>query len=193
MIILASSSPRRQELLRQINCDFRCITSNVVEEAGFGKLPQTIVTNNALAKAMSVAKQYPNEVVLGADTIVAMQKNIYGKPVDRNAAIEMLKSLSGKYHEVYTGLALINKGKSWCEVEKTRVKFATLTESEITDYIDTGEPFDKAGAYAIQGLAAMFVEEIEGCYTNVVGLPLHRFMKLLQKAGIDWKWQGLKH
>lgn len=184
MLILASASPRRQELLRQIGCVFCAITSCAVEDNHQAVEPQQLVMNNALAKAKAVADKEANKAVLGADTIVVLDGNIFGKPVNQADARRMLTLLSGRTHMVYTGIALIKGSALWCDFEKTTVKFSKLTVEEIEAYLKTGESMDKAGAYGVQGTAAAFIERIEGCYTNVVGLPLNKLLKLCKKAGI---------
>lgn len=185
MIILASASPRRQELLRQINCDFQVVVSNAVEDNRQNIPPDTLVVHNAIAKARAACRQGVEGIVLGADTVVALNGRIYGKPLNGKDAMRMLSELAGKAHEVYTGIALVKGEEVYFDVEKTVVKLAEMTQAEIASYVDTKESMDKAGAYAIQGIAAVFVERIEGCYTNVVGLPLNKLLKLSRKAGIN--------
>ncbi|MDF2564264.1 MAG: Septum formation protein Maf [Massilibacillus sp.] len=186
LIILASSSPRRQELLNQIGCKFNVVPSAAEEDNSKALPPEQLVINNAVAKAQEVAdKLAGNDVILGADTIVVMNDEVYGKPVNVADAKRMLSSLSGNVHTVYTGIALIKGNTVWRDFEKTTVKLSKLTSEEIDKYIATGEPMDKAGAYAIQGIATVFIEEIQGCYTNVVGLPLNKLANLCKKAGIN--------
>ena len=134
---------------------------------------------------MSEKAKDKNLPVLGADTVVVLDEVIYGKPKDHEDAKEMLRKLSGKTHEVITGMVLVTKGKSYPAAETTRVHFAEMTDEEIAAYVATGEPMDKAGAYALQGRAAAFIEGIEGSYSNVVGLPLHLFTVLAKKAEVD--------
>lgn len=184
MLILASASPRRQELLQQIGCDFKVVASCAVEDNHQTAEPQQLVMNNALAKAKAVADKEASNAVLGADTVVVLDGKIYGKPINQADARRMLCLLSGKTHMVYTGIALIKGAKIWCDFEKTTVTFSKLTEEEIEAYLRAGESIDKAGAYGVQGMAAAFIERIEGCYTNVVGLPLNKLLKLCKKAGI---------
>ena len=186
MIILASASPRRQELLTQIKCDYRIVVSNAIEDDRQNIPPESLVIHNAILKAKAVAQGQPeNTVVLGADTVVFMNGRIYGKPSCREEAISMLSDLVGKSHEVYTGIALVRGDKIYSDFEKTIVTLMKLSTEEIEAYVDTKEPMDKAGAYAIQGIASVYIEKIEGCYTNVVGLPLNKLLKLSRKAGID--------
>ena len=190
MFILASASPRRKELLEQIGCCFRIETADTEEAGGEGMTPYELVMKNAHLKAAAVAALHPDIPVLGADTVVSLDGNIYGKPRDREHAIEMLTSFSGRAHQVMTGIALAWKGRIWQAYETTEVVFAPLSAASITRYVDTGEPADKAGAYGIQGRAAVFVEQIRGSYSNVVGLPLHCLDGLARKAGIDLYGNG---
>ena len=190
MIILASASPRRKELLEQIGCCFRIETADTEEAGGEGMTPSELVMKNAHLKAAAVAALHPDIPVLGADTVVSLDGNIYGKPRDREHAIEMLTSFSGRAHQVMTGIALAWQGRIWQAYETTEVVFAPLSAASITRYVDTGEPADKAGAYGIQGRAAVFIEQIRGSYSNVVGLPLHCLDGLARKAGIDLYGNG---
>lgn len=190
MFILASASPRRKELLEQIGCCFRIETADTEEAGGEGMTPSELVMKNAHLKAAAVAALHPDIPVLGADTVVSLDGNIYGKPRDREHAIEMLTSFSGRAHQVMTGIALAWQGRIWQAYETTEVVFAPLSAASIIRYVDTGEPADKAGAYGIQGRAAVFVEQIRGSYSNVVGLPLHCLDGLARKAGIDLYGNG---
>ena len=190
MFILASASPRRKELLEQIGCCFRIETADTEEAGGEGMNPSELVMKNAHLKAAAVAALHPDIPVLGADTVVSLDGNIYGKPRDREHAIEMLTSFSGRAHQVMTGIALAWQGRIWQAYETTEVVFAPLSAASIIRYVDTGEPADKAGAYGIQGRAAVFVEQIRGSYSNVVGLPLHCLDGLARKAGIDLYGNG---
>ena len=182
--ILASGSPRRLELLRQIGIEPQVELSNYHEEMSSSK-PAELVMANAVGKGQSVV---PNgtgdDVVIAADTIVLLDNMILGKPKDREEAFEMLRNLSGRTHEVLTGVAVFYKGKKKVAVEKTIVKFRKLTDREIQDYVKTGEPLDKAGAYGIQGRGAIFINSIEGCYNNVVGLPLTRLYTLFAELDV---------
>lgn len=185
-MILASSSPRRQELLQQIGVKFEIIPSDCDEIMDENISPQELVMENALKKARDIASRSSyRDVVLGADTVVAIDKKIFGKPMDEQEAKEMLSKLAGCCHDVYTGIALVVNGKEYCDFAKTTVKFTEISEKEILDYIATGEPLDKAGAYGIQGKAAQYVEEIRGCYFNIVGLPLALLKKMANEAGIE--------
>jgi len=182
-LILASGSPRRADLLRQIGLEFEVIPSGVDENEISGSSPQEKALNAALAKALDVARKVGEGIVIGADTIVVLEGRILGKPSGPQEAIRMLTLLSGKTHQVITGIALVDassmKVESW--VESTSVTFRELSPDEIVEYVETGIPLDKAGAYGIQDKAAAFVKRIEGCYFNVVGLPLAALIERLRK------------
>ena len=184
-LVLASASPRRQELLRQIGCAFRVVASDAEEISGDGVSPERTAAENARRKAADVASREPDgAAVLGADTVVAVDGEILGKPKDEADAKRMLRLLSGRRHFVYTGLALAYQGKVFQDVVQTAVWMDALSEEEIAAYVATGEPMDKAGAYAVQGMAAKFIPKIDGSFSNVVGLPLHATRQLARKAGI---------
>ena len=185
MIILASGSPRRKELLEQIGASFEVVVSDAAEESGNALPPEELVERNAAAKASAVAAIRPELPVLGADTVVSLDGHTYGKPCDSEDACNMLRCLSGRSHQVSTGLALIVDGRMYTAVVTTEVQFAVLLEEDIAAYVATEEPMDKAGAYAIQGRAAVFIKGIHGSYSNVVGLPLHAVTRLARKAGVD--------
>ena len=178
MLILASKSPRRKELLKQISIPFVVVVSDAEEVSGNSWTPAALVVENAKRKARAVAEKYPDSPVLGADTVVSSEGKIFGKPKDKDEARKMLTALSGKMHEVTTGLALINRNEIRTTNVTTKVFFDTMTKADIDAYIATEEPMDKAGAYAIQGKAARFIEKIEGSYSNVVGLPLNALIQL---------------
>ena len=178
MLILASKSPRRKELLKQIGIPFLVVVSDAEEVSGNSWTPAALVVENAKRKARAVAEKYPDSPVLGADTVVSLEGKIFGKPKDKDEARKMLTALSGKMHEVTTGLALINRNEIRTTSVTTKVFFDTMTKADIDAYIATDEPMDKAGAYAIQGKAARFIEKIEGSYSNVVGLPLNALIQL---------------
>ena len=178
MLTLASKSPRRKELLKQIGIPFVVIVSDAEEVSGNSWTPAALVVENAKRKARAVAEKYPDSPVLGADTVVSSEGKIFGKPKDKDEARKMLTALSGKMHEVTTGLALINRNEIRTTSVTTKVFFDTMTKADIDAYIATEEPMYKAGAYAIQGKAARFIEKIEGSYSNVVGLPLNALIQL---------------
>lgn len=171
-LILASGSPRRLELLRQIGVEPKVVVSHSEEEKKAAS-PAELVQHNALVKGRDVVGKVGDAVpVLAADTVVALDGCILGKPGTPEKATAMLHQLSGRSHQVLTGLALFYQGRVWQHVEVTEVTFAPLTDREIARYVATGEPLDKAGAYGIQGRAALFIPSIRGSYSNVVGLPL---------------------
>lgn len=183
-LILASASPRRAEILRSVGWEFTVAAADVDETLLPGELAAVYVERLALTKARAVAANHPGRLVLGADTTVVVDGTILGKPEDAADARRMLRLLSGRRHQVLTGVALVRAGASRDERvthQKTDVMFASLSESEIDWYVATGEPMDKAGAYAIQGLGAVFIEEIRGDYWNVVGLPAPLVYRLLAK------------
>ena len=184
-LILASASPRRQELLRQIGCEFRVAVSDAQELSEGGISPERLAVANARRKAEDVAAREDGEVpVLGADTVVAVDEMILGKPKDEADAARMLRLLSGRQHFVFTGIAIAYRGEVLEDIVRTAVWMDALSSEEIAAYIATKEPMDKAGAYAVQGRAARFIPRIEGSFSNVVGLPLHAVAELARKAGI---------
>lgn len=186
-IILASSSPRRQEILRQIGLDFEVKANEVDETIPVGTPPHEAVSELAYRKAWGTANLEPEAVVIGADTIVLHENRILGKPLNRSDAVETLRSLSGSEHLVITGFCVIEAatGKVVRANETTRVFFRRLTDAEINAYVDSGEPMDKAGSYGIQGLGAVLVEKIDGCYFNVVGLPVSHLSQVLKSFGVE--------
>ncbi len=183
-LILGSSSPRRQELLRQVHIPFLVRTTDVDESSIQETNPQEMVKQLALLKAESVRRENPKEVVLTADTIVCFEDEILGKPKNKEEAFEMLTMLSGKEHDVFTGVSIQSSTDQQVFFEKTKVAFWPLSPEEIEWYIATGEPFDKAGAYGIQGSGSIFVKKIIGDYFNVVGLPISRVVRELRRFSI---------
>lgn len=180
-IVLASASPRRKELLSMITPDFEVICSDVDESAITADTPKQLAQALAQAKCLAVAKQCPDKVVIGCDTVVEKDGKVYGKPKDEQHAIEMLQTLSGASHQVHTGVC-IAKGKQVISFAATStVRFYPLSQQQILQYVKTGEPFDKAGGYGIQGGAALFCEGIEGCYYNIMGFPVSRVARALQE------------
>ena len=181
-IVLGSASPRRAELLRAAGIEFDVMPADVDESIHRGELADAYVRRVAEAKARSVASRAPGRVVVAADTTVVIDHTMLGKPSDDDDAKRMLCLLSGRTHEVFTAVAVSRAGMSGplVEVERTEVEFAPLTEFEIDWYIATGEPRDKAGAYAIQGYASRFVTRIDGSYSNVVGLPIALVYQMLK-------------
>jgi len=185
MLVLASHSPRRREILAQAGIEFVVRAASVDETPLEGETPREHVLRLARLKAEEV-EAAPGEIVLGADTVVVARGRLLGKPSSREEAAWMLRQLSGAEHEVLTGICLRSGGRLLQDAASTRVWFLRLSEQEIADYVATGEPMDKAGAYAIQGRASKFVERIEGCFFNVVGLPvslLYRRLKELAAGG----------
>lgn len=174
-IILASASPRRKELMEKTGLDFEVVVSKIDENSICCDTPSAYAANLALSKACQVAADNPDALVIGADTIV-VRDTILGKPAHRREAVEMLLKLQGSTHEVITGVALVDAGNSYIRTfaESTCVEMMPLTLNQIEAYVDTGEPMDKAGAYGIQGSASVFIPKIQGCYFNVMGLPLHK-------------------
>ena len=184
-IILASASPRRQELITQIGMDFKVIPSGLGEEPQ-SRQPEVVVMELSEGKAGDVFESLPekekeNSLVIGADTIVAFKGRIMGKPDSRENAQEILSCLQGGIHQVYTGVTLIWQGGKRSFYEKTDVVMYPMSMEEIKEYVDTGEPMDKAGAYGIQGQGAAYIKEIRGDYNNVVGLPIGRLYQEMKK------------
>ena len=184
-LILASASPRRRELLAALDLSFSVMPAHIDERAHAAEPPAAYVVRLAREKAEQLAEQFPAAWALGADTVVVLDESILGKPADAAEARAMLRRLSGRQHTVMTGVAVVRCDRSiaQCDVVSTRVRFHALQDADIEAYIATGEPFDKAGAYAVQGIGGQFVAALEGCYNNVVGLPLQRTMALLRSAG----------
>jgi septum formation protein len=182
-IVLASKSPRRAEILQAVGWEFEAVAANIDETRREPEDAVSYVKRLAQTKAETVAKRLSNpNLVLGADTVVVIEGEILGQPRDDGDARRMLELLSGKWHEVVTGIALIRAGQTpqvLIDHETTRVHFCELSADEIDWYVATGEPSDKAGAYAIQGRGALFIEEIRGDYFNIVGLPVRLFYKLM--------------
>lgn len=182
-IVLASASPRRKELLERLNIQPIIAQKSISEKINSGELPEVVVMSLAFKKALAISYSYPDDIVIGADTIVVNDGVILGKPNDEGEAYKMLKNLSSKSHKVITGISILSqsKGIKIIDYESTIVKFRELSDRQIKNYIFTKEPLDKAGSYGIQGLGAVFVEKIDGCYFNVVGLPLSKLDNLLRK------------
>jgi septum formation protein len=183
-LVLASASPRRAELLRQAGIPFRVVVSSLEEARTPGEAPDAYARRLARDKARVVAERFPDEAVLAADTIVLAGDELLEKPRDAADAARMLRLLSGRAHEVTTGVCLIAGGREDVRCETTRVHFSELSEADIAGYIATGEPMDKAGAYAIQGGASRWIGKIEGDYGNVVGLPVALVAAMLREAGL---------
>ncbi len=183
-VILASASPRRRDLLRQVGLEFGIQPADEAEaKAEPGASPTEHARQSAEAKALAVSRHQPEALVLGADTVVALKGRVLGKPENAAEACSMLQTLSGETHEVHTGVSVAYGGRALLtELETTQVTFRTLSDADIEGYVATGEPMDKAGAYGIQGQGALLVEKVNGCYFNVVGLPLSRAWQMLTRA-----------
>ncbi|EMS74167.1 Maf family protein [Ruminiclostridium cellobioparum] len=185
-IILASASPRRQQLLTQMGLGFTVSPSNVIEVMDRNLESHQVAVSLARQKCVNIATQTKHDsLVIGADTIVVKDNKLLGKPKDEQEAFEMLKNLNGEWHEVVTGVCLCRTSdmKTLCEFETTRVKIAKKSEEFLLAYIATKEPFDKAGAYGIQGYGSLLVEKIEGDYFNVMGLPIYRLSCMFEQLG----------
>ena len=186
-IILASTSSRRAELLKQIGLEFEVIPSEYEEDMTLKMSHRNLAKTLAYGKAKDVAGKVKEGIVVGVDTFLIFRRKRIGKPKDSQDAIKILEALSGKTIRVYSGVAIINcaTDKEVIDYEITKVKLKKLAHKEIEHYVATGEPLDKAGAFAIQGLGAIFISSIKRCYSNVIGLPLHNLYKNLQKFGVD--------
>jgi septum formation protein len=180
-IILASASPRRQELLKSAGIEFIVHPANVVEARRSGETPKVFAERTAKEKALAVQSLFPESQVLGADTVVIVDDEVLGKPRNEEDALRMLRMLSGRRHAVTTGVCLVGAGFEDTCSETTVVEFSEVTDAEIRDYIATGEPMDKAGAYAIQGIASRWIPRIQGDYSNVVGLPVFLVWRMLRE------------
>ena len=185
-IVLASQSPRRRELLGKMGLEFTTKSPEIDEEAIHGLPAQELVKALSRAKALHIAKNEDKDtIVIGSDTVVVLDGKILGKPADRQEAEEMLTALSGRSHEVCTGITVCQGDKVVSQAEVTQVTFRALTPEEVQRYVRTGEPMDKAGAYGIQGYGALLVEGIRGDYSSVVGLPVCRLGRILLDFGVD--------
>ncbi|WNF21882.1 Maf family protein [Mesobacillus jeotgali] len=184
-LILASSSPRRKELLENLRLNFEISSSDVDESFSETLSPADAVMELASRKSGTVAQNFPDCFVIGSDTVVVHDGMILGKPESGQEALKMLKKLSGDTHSVYTGVSIISPEKETRFYEKTDVTFWELSDEEIDTYIKSGEPFDKAGGYGIQGFGSMLVKEISGDYYTVVGLPVSRLIRELRKIGYN--------
>src|SRR5208337_4067384 len=181
-LILASGSPRRSELLRNAAIPFIVEPAHVPEQSLPNEKPQDYAQRLARDKALAVHAWHLADAVLGADTVVVVDEHLLEKPADKRDAARMLRLLSGRAHQVITGVCLVAAGLVQTEAEITQVVFSALSEDEIGYYVGTGEPMDKAGAYAIQGIASRWIERIDGCYFNVVGLPVPRVYRMLRAS-----------
>ena len=183
-LILASGSPRRKELLSLYTTDFTICVSDFDESGVTAPTPAQLVEQLARGKCLAVAKDHPGAVVLGCDTVVDVGGEVFGKPHSVEDAKRMLRALSGRHHQVYTGVAVLAGGEEYTHVECTEVEFRALTDEEIDAYVATGEPMDKAGAYGVQGQGALLVERIDGDFFNVMGLPVLLLSRMLAEFGV---------
>lgn len=181
-LVLASGSPRRAEIMRSVGWEFEKDVPDIDESEREAESPEDYVQRLAKEKAEMIAARHSSELVLGADTTVVIGGQIIGKPVDTADARRMISMLSGNWHEVLTGVAVASDGTTSVGLQRTRVKFSTLTDSEIRFLVEKGDPLDKAGAYAVQAQAALFIEGIEGDYWNVVGLPISLIYRMIVEA-----------
>jgi septum formation protein len=185
MLVLASASPRRQELLRCAGITFDVQPADIPEDLVPGEAARECAERLAREKALAIACQRPRDCVLGADTVVVVDGQLLGKPSDAADAARMLRMLSGRAHRVITGVCLVVQGQPSVASETTVVTMSEITDQEILDYISSGEPMDKAGAYAIQGIASRWIPRIEGDYSNVVGLPVALVFRMLRECGVS--------
>lgn len=185
-LVLASASPRRIDLLKTMGLNFDILPSDIDETPSPQEDPQSHVLRLSLEKAQTIGDRHPDSWVLGADTIVVIDEEILGKPSDSKEAAQMLNRLSGRTHEVYTGFTLFHGRipKIRSQAVHSRVVFRSIPEDEIAWYLSTPEPYDKAGAYAVQGMGAFFIKEIQGSYTNVMGLPLCEVVDVMKEENI---------
>ena len=185
--ILASQSPRRRELLASIGLEFDVMPSDIPEVHQPGESPEEYVARLSRDKAAAIAANHPDAWIIAADTTVLLGEELLEKPADDDDAKRMLATIAGKTHIVYSGVTLQNVARGWRDtrVAESEVRMLPLDERDIAWYVSTGEPLDKAGAYAVQGIGAMFIDSIHGSYTNVVGLPLALLFQMLRRAGID--------
>ena len=181
-LVLASGSPRRSEIMNSVGWEFTKDVPDIDESEHPAETPEDYVRRLAREKAETIAPSHPGEIVLAADTTVVIESQIVGKPIDVEDARRMLEMLSGNWHEVLTGIAVMKNGATEIGIERTRVKFAQMSKAEVDFLVDKGDPLDKAGAYAVQAQAALFIEGIEGDYWNVVGLPIGLVYRMVRRA-----------
>lgn len=185
-IILASTSPRRKQLLKQIGLKFKVVSSDYEEDMNIKMKPKKLAMHLSLGKAENVAKKYKNDIIIAADTFIILEDKLLGKPYTKKQAIKTLKMISGKILKVITGFTVIDSknGKKMSRAVETKIYIKKMTNKEINEYVATGEPLDKAGAFGIQERGAVFIKKIEGDYSNVVGLPLYELTRVLKKMKI---------
>jgi len=184
-IVIASGSPSRRGMLRRLGFKLRMIPSSIPEKHGFTDKPEEFATSLALTKARSVAEKLRSGIVIGLDTVIVHEGEILSKPTNEDDAIEMLKRLSGSTHRILTGIAImdIETGRQLVDYELSKVKMRKLTEEEIRQYVSTGEPIGKVGAYAIQGAGSVLVDRLDGCYYNIAGLPISKLATMMKSFG----------
>ena len=187
-LILASGSPRRRQLLEMLGLEHRVVPPDVDETRRAGEVPADYVLRLARDKAQAVAGREPGSLVLAADTTVVLGAELYGKPATTGEAVEMLRTLAGRTHQVYTGVAVAENGRVETALDVSDVTFRRLTDLQIADYVATAEPMDKAGAYAIQGRGAALIEGIRGDFFGVMGLPLRLVLELLERFGRPYRF-----
>lgn len=191
LIVLASSSPRRAQLLAMLDLRFEIEPADIDERYTPGEEPAAHAERLAREKAISIARQQQDSLVIGSDTVVVLDEEVLGKPRDADEAVRMLLRLQGREHTVATGIAVAHRGEVRSDVEEVRVRFRAFDAERARAYVSTGEPMDKAGAYGIQGYGAALVERIEGDYFAVMGLPIARLMKMLESLGYRYDFRGL--
>ena len=186
-IILASKSPRRKALLEQIGLKFTVDVSDIDESKYLHSNPESLAKSLSIAKAEKIAEKYKDAIIIAADTVVILNKEIIGKPKDKKDAVKMLRKLSGKTHVIITGFTILDTKtkKEITEFVQSKVRFKKMTGKEIDQYVKTGEPLEKAGCYGIQDKGAIFIEEVKGDFFNVVGLPIFALSQNLKKFGVD--------
>jgi septum formation protein len=189
-LILASASPRRAELLRNARIGFSILEADVPEIRRHQEWPEDFVRRIASEKARAIFSKHPDSFVLGADTVVVVDGQVLSKPTDAQDATRMLRLLSAGTHLVTTGVCLLGPGTEDTRAETTAVSFSPLSDGEIEEYVATGEPMDKAGAYAIQGIASRWISHLDGCYFNVMGLPVPLVYRMLREHGVFWGASG---
>ncbi|HCV3153461.1 TPA: Maf-like protein [Acinetobacter baumannii] len=181
-LVLASSSPRRRELLQQLSLNFEIYSPDIDESVHEGELVHQYVERLAREKAQVVLNIFPDSVIIAADTSLGLDGQIIGKPDSKQHAFDIWKQLSGRWHDVFSGICIATQQQILSQVVQTQVEFASLTTQDMEDYWATGEPVGKAGAYAIQGIASQYIPKIQGSYSNVVGLPLYEFSQLFKRV-----------
>ncbi len=192
-LILASQSPRRAELMRMLNLAFDVLPADIDERYLKHEAPPAHAQRLAREKALVIAEQHPEAVVVGSDTVVVIDRTVLGKPKDADEAVAMLMRLQGRIHRVATGIAVAERDECLAETEIVRVKFRAFDETTAREYVGTGEPMDKAGAYGIQGFGASLIEWVHGDYFAVMGLPVQRMIRMFEQLGWHYNFKGFEH